>query len=159
MRHGHELPGDQLRPVLLRLGAVGLAPLGRIDPLETNLMLHVALGQDNDGVPVHDPDNPSGERSRRCGPYLERQQTYDKYSHGKATLWADSHATFRPRCYDQARPSAKGLCPTLVVTRRPGEGIVIELATPVKGKQVRLAIDGPRRLPVVREELLAVEEE
>jgi len=130
-------------------------------------MLHVALGQDNDGVPVRDPDNPSGERSRRCVPYLEGQQTYDKYSHGKVTLWADSHATFRPRCYDQARPSAKGLCPTLVITRRPGEGIVIELpigelieitVVRINGKQVRLATDAPKHLPVVREELLEREE-
>ena len=51
----------------------------------------------------------------------------------------------------------------LVVTRRPGESIVIELPSRelievkvvrVKGKQVRLATDAPKHLPVVREELL-----
>jgi len=51
----------------------------------------------------------------------------------------------------------------LVVTRRPGEAIVIELATGelievmvvrVNGKQGRLGTDAPKHLPVVREELL-----
>jgi carbon storage regulator CsrA len=51
----------------------------------------------------------------------------------------------------------------LMVTRRPGESIVIELPTGglseitvvrVKSKQVRLATDAPRQLPMVREELL-----
>lgn len=48
----------------------------------------------------------------------------------------------------------------LVVTRRPGEAILIELPTRelievrvvrIKGNQVRLATDAPRHLPVVRE--------
>ena len=51
----------------------------------------------------------------------------------------------------------------LVVTRRPGESIVIELPTgelievvvlSVKGNQVKLGTDAPKHLPVVREELL-----
>ena len=51
----------------------------------------------------------------------------------------------------------------LVVTRRPGETIVIELPTgelikvivlSVKGNQVKLGTDAPKQLPVVREELL-----
>jgi len=51
----------------------------------------------------------------------------------------------------------------LVVTRRTGEAIVIELATgeliemvvlSLKGKQVKLGTDAPKHLPVVREELL-----
>ena len=51
----------------------------------------------------------------------------------------------------------------LVVTRRPGEAIVIELPTgelievvvlSVKGNQVKLGTDAPEHLPVVREELL-----
>ena len=49
------------------------------------------------------------------------------------------------------------------VTRRPGESTVMQLPTGelievtvvrVKGKQVRLATDAPKYLPVVREELL-----
>jgi len=57
--------------------------------------------------------------------------------------------------------------PKLVVTRRPGETLVIELPTGelievmvigVNGKQVRLATDAPKHLPVVREELLEREE-
>jgi len=56
----------------------------------------------------------------------------------------------------------------LVVTRRPGESIVIELPTGelievlvvrINGKQVRLGTDAPKHLPVVREELLEVEQE
>ncbi|MGD8853300.1 MAG: carbon storage regulator [Gammaproteobacteria bacterium] len=52
----------------------------------------------------------------------------------------------------------------LVVTRRPGESVVIELPTgerigvavlAVKGNQVRLGTDGPEHLPVVRSELVA----
>ena len=55
----------------------------------------------------------------------------------------------------------------LVVTRRPGETLVIELPTGelievmvirVNGKQVRLGTDAPKHLPVVREELLECEE-
>ena len=51
----------------------------------------------------------------------------------------------------------------LVVTRRPGEAIVIELSTgelielvvlSIKGNQVKLGTDAPKQLPVVREELL-----
>jgi carbon storage regulator len=51
----------------------------------------------------------------------------------------------------------------LVVTRRTGEAIVIELPTgeliemvvlSLKGKQVKLGTDAPKHLPVVREELL-----
>jgi carbon storage regulator len=51
----------------------------------------------------------------------------------------------------------------LVVTRRPGESLIIELPTGerievtvvrVKGNQVRLATDAPKHLSVVREELL-----
>ena len=51
----------------------------------------------------------------------------------------------------------------LVVTRRPGEAIVIELPTgelievvvlSVKGNRVKLGTDAPEHLPVVREELL-----
>ena len=51
----------------------------------------------------------------------------------------------------------------LVVTRRPGEAIVIELPTgelievtvlSVKGNQVKLGTDAPKHLPVAREELL-----
>ena len=51
----------------------------------------------------------------------------------------------------------------LVITRRPGEAIVIELPSGelievtvvrVKGNQVRLGTDAPKQLPVVREELL-----
>lgn len=53
--------------------------------------------------------------------------------------------------------------PILVVTRRPGESIVIQLPTGeqievvvlfVKGKQVKLGTGAPQHLPVVREELL-----
>jgi carbon storage regulator len=56
----------------------------------------------------------------------------------------------------------------LGVTRRPGESIVIELPTGelievlvvrINGKQVRLGTDAPKHLPVVREELLEVEQE
>ena len=51
----------------------------------------------------------------------------------------------------------------LMVTRRPGESIVIEWHTGglseitvvgVKSKPVRLATDAPRQLPMVREALL-----
>ena len=51
----------------------------------------------------------------------------------------------------------------LVVTRRPGEAIVIELPTgelievvvlSVNGNKVKLGTDAPKHLPVVREELL-----
>ena len=51
----------------------------------------------------------------------------------------------------------------LVITRRPGESVLIELPTGeqitvgiarVRGEQVRVAIDAPKHLPVVREELL-----
>jgi carbon storage regulator len=51
----------------------------------------------------------------------------------------------------------------LVVTRRPGESVVIELPTGerievvvlgIKGNQVRLGTDAPKHMPVVREELL-----
>jgi len=51
----------------------------------------------------------------------------------------------------------------LVVTRRPGEAIVIQLPTGelievvvlfVKGEQVKLGTGAPRHLPAVREELL-----
>jgi carbon storage regulator CsrA len=55
----------------------------------------------------------------------------------------------------------------LVVTRREGESVVIELPTgerieiavlAVKGNQVRLSTDAPRHLPIVRSELLATPE-
>jgi carbon storage regulator len=51
----------------------------------------------------------------------------------------------------------------LAITRRPGESIVIELPTGeqitvgvarIRGEQVRVAIDAPKHVPVVREELL-----
>jgi len=51
----------------------------------------------------------------------------------------------------------------LVVIRRPGESIVIELPTDeciavtvvrIKGNQVRLGTNAPKHLPAVREELL-----
>jgi carbon storage regulator len=51
----------------------------------------------------------------------------------------------------------------LVVTRRPGESVVFELPTDerieitilaVKGSHVRLGIDAPHHLPVVRKEML-----
>jgi carbon storage regulator len=51
----------------------------------------------------------------------------------------------------------------LVVSRRPGESLVIELPTgelieitvlTVDGSKVRLGTDAPKHLPVVREELL-----
>ena len=51
----------------------------------------------------------------------------------------------------------------LVVSRRPGESVVIELPSgelievvvlSVKGNQVKLGTDAPKHLPVVREELL-----
>ena len=51
----------------------------------------------------------------------------------------------------------------LIVTRRPGESIVIELpdgeqiaitVLEVKGKQVRLGTDAPDDVPIVREELV-----
>jgi carbon storage regulator len=53
--------------------------------------------------------------------------------------------------------------PALVVTRRPGESIVIELPSgelidvvvlSVKSNQVKLGTNAPKHLPVVREELL-----
>jgi len=53
----------------------------------------------------------------------------------------------------------------LVVTRRPGEAIIIELPTgelievvvlSIKGNQVKLGTDAPKHLPVVREEVLEV---
>ena len=58
--------------------------------------------------------------------------------------------------------------PILVVTRRPGEAIVIELPTgelievvvlSIKGNQVKLGTDAPKHLPVMREELLEVEQD
>jgi carbon storage regulator CsrA len=51
----------------------------------------------------------------------------------------------------------------LGITRRPGESVLIELPTGeqitvviarVRGEQVRVAIDAPEQVPVVREELL-----
>jgi carbon storage regulator len=51
----------------------------------------------------------------------------------------------------------------LVLTRRPGEALIIELdngeqvevtVVSVKGNQVRLGMDAPDHIPVVREELL-----
>ena len=51
----------------------------------------------------------------------------------------------------------------LAITRRPGESIVIELPTGervsvavvrIRGNQVRLSVEAPRDVPVVREELL-----
>jgi carbon storage regulator len=58
----------------------------------------------------------------------------------------------------------------LAIPRRPGETIVIELPTGervsvavvrIRGNQVRLSVEAPRELPVVREELLerAVDEQ
>ena len=56
----------------------------------------------------------------------------------------------------------------LVVTRRPGESIVIELPSrelievtvlSVNGNQVKLGTDAPKHLPVVRSELLEVEQD
>jgi carbon storage regulator len=53
----------------------------------------------------------------------------------------------------------------LVITRRPGESVLIELPTGeqitvaiarIRGEQVRVTIDAPKHLPVVREELLEV---
>ena len=51
----------------------------------------------------------------------------------------------------------------LILTRRPGESIIIELADGsrvevtvlgVKGNQVRIGTDAPGEVPIVREELL-----
>jgi carbon storage regulator len=55
----------------------------------------------------------------------------------------------------------------LVMTRRPGETIVIELPTGegievavlgIRGNQVRLGTDAPKHLAVVREELRSIED-
>lgn len=51
----------------------------------------------------------------------------------------------------------------LAISRRPGESIVLQLASGEKititvvrisGRQVRLAVDAPKQVPVVRSELL-----
>jgi carbon storage regulator len=51
----------------------------------------------------------------------------------------------------------------LAISRRPGESVVVQLASGEKititvvrisGRQVRLAVDAPKQVPVVRSELL-----
>ena len=52
---------------------------------------------------------------------------------------------------------AKGVCPCSSSPAVPANPSLLN-CPPVKGKQVRLATDTPKHLPVVREELLEREE-